>query len=452
MKLTKTLVALTALAATSVSVFATPAQKIMTKDEATKLVLQIMPRGSEHLSTSYDEDDKEFEVKFHNGGTKEKFEVKVDATLKAIEELDSETYTGFDKNAKNKIQHNVKYKPALSKEKIIALVQQTYPGAVVKKVELEKDNGFWIYDVDFKSKTIDGSLEMDPETGRTLERELDFKTSKTADIPTTLPSDELVEGIITENQAIEKIYNKLPKGSSFVGSKRIIENQVVKYELTFTYKEYHIEVTVDGRDGLVDDAEAFSTKAIDKNAPNRYENGRYVGKYSPEQIKSIALKHFPAGKVTKLQMGLSRNLWVYDVDVTLKNGDVDLLICPETGTLLALDLDVDAREIPLTPITPAKPVKPETDNKLLTESQIKALVMKLVPSGTILDIELDKEDGRWVYEVEVIDAKYEYSIEIDAKSGKTLDLDKDKRDDDDNDDDRYDHDDDDDDDDDRYDD
>lgn len=341
MKLSKILVTLTALSAITMTTLATPTSGdlLMVKDEATKLVLQMMPRGSEHISTRYDEDDKEYEVKVHNGGTKEKFEVKVDARLKAVEELDSETYVA----------------------------------------------------------------------------------------------------------AIQQIYNKLPKGSTFVGSKRVIEDQKVKYEMTFTYKAYHIEVTVDGSNGLTEDVEVFTVTEADKNAPNRYENGRYVAKYSPAQVEEIVLRHFPEGKVTEVQMSLSRNLWVYDVDVTLKNGTVDMLVCPETGAVVALDLDVKETEIPMIPVEPSTPVKPE-QNKLLTEAQVRALVMKLVPTGRIVEMELDKEDGKWVYEVEVMDSKYEYSIEIDAKTGKTLDFDQEKLDDDDDYDNDDDHDDDDDDD------
>lgn len=430
MKLRKAFVTLTALTAITVTTFAAPTQTIMTKDEATKLVLQMMPRGSEHLSTSYDTDDQEYEVKIHNGGTKEKFEVKVDAVLKSVEELDSETYVGFDEKAKNRVKKNGKYNPKLNEKEIIALVERTYPGAVVKSVELEKDNGFWIYEVEFKSTAVYGSLEMDPETGRTLERDLTFNGLSSVDKPTTLPSDEIVEGVVTENQAIQKIYNKLPKGSTFVGSKRIIESQKVKYEMTFTYKAYHIEVTVDGSNGLVDDAEVFTLQEVDKNAVNRYENGRYVAKYSPAQIEAIVLKHIPEGKVTNVQMSLSRNLWVYDVDVTLENGTMNLIVCPETGALMSLDLDMKHTEVPMVPIEPSKPVKPEVNDKLLTEAQVKALVMKLVPSGKIIEIELDKDDNKWIYEVEVIDAKYEYNIEIDAKTGKTVELDKEALDDD----------------------
>lgn len=449
MKLSKILVTLTALSAITMTTLATPTSgdPLMVKDEATKLVLQMMPRGSEHISTRYDEDDKEYEVKVHNGGTKEKFEVKVDARLKAVEELDSETYVSFDKNAKNRVKKNEKYKPKFTEKQVINLVEKTYQGAVIKEVEMEKDNGFWIYDVTFKSDKIDGSLELDPETGRVLERDLHFKAPNTSDVPTTLPSHEIVEGVVTETAAIQQIYNKLPKGSTFVGSKRVIEDQKVKYEMTFTYKAYHIEVTVDGSNGLTEDVEVFTLTEVDKNAPNRYENGRYVAKYSPAQVEEIVLRHFPEGKVTEVQMSLSRNLWVYDVDVTLKNGEVDVLICPETGAVIALDLDVKETEIPMIPVEPSTPIKPE-QNKLLTEAQVRALVMKLVPTGRIVEMELDKEDGKWVYEVEVMDSKYEYSIEIDAKTGKTLDFDQEKLDDDDDYDNDDDHDDDDDDDDD----
>lgn len=52
-----------------------------------------------------------------------------------------------------------------------------------------------------------------------------------------------------------------------------------------------------------------------------------------------------------------------------------------------------------------------------------------------LDVELDCDDGRMVYEVAFAFGKYDYEIEVDARSGDILDVDKDQEDIDDDDDD-----------------
>jgi uncharacterized membrane protein YkoI len=41
--------------------------------------------------------------------------------------------------------------------------------------------------------------------------------------------------------------------------------------------------------------------------------------------------------------------------------------------------------------------------------------------GRVLDTELEVEDGRWIYEIKLLDAKGRlYAVDIDAQSGELL--------------------------------
>lgn len=57
----------------------------------------------------------------------------------------------------------------------------------------------------------------------------------------------------------------------------------------------------------------------------------------------------------------------------------------------------------------------------ISEDQARRIALQHVPNGTIEEIELDREDGRDVYEVEVRDPDgNEHDLEIDASTGAVL--------------------------------
>lgn len=57
--------------------------------------------------------------------------------------------------------------------------------------------------------------------------------------------------------------------------------------------------------------------------------------------------------------------------------------------------------------------------KLLTKEQA-IVIAKEKAAGIVVDIELDRENNRSLYEIEIEDGKYEYDLEIDAITGEIL--------------------------------
>ena len=56
----------------------------------------------------------------------------------------------------------------------------------------------------------------------------------------------------------------------------------------------------------------------------------------------------------------------------------------------------------------------------LNHEEIKAIVKKEVPNGEVSKLELGKEDGRKVYEVEVMEGSVEKEFKIDAETGEIV--------------------------------
>lgn len=58
--------------------------------------------------------------------------------------------------------------------------------------------------------------------------------------------------------------------------------------------------------------------------------------------------------------------------------------------------------------------------EILTMSEILKRIRPEAP-GRVLDTELEREDGRWIYEIKLLDARGRlYEVEIDAHSGDLL--------------------------------
>lgn len=73
-------------------------------------------------------------------------------------------------------------------------------------------------------------------------------------------------------------------------------------------------------------------------------------------------------------------------------------------------------------------------SNLISKEEAKNIAIAKT-GGKVIEVERDSDDGRIVYEIELITANAEIEVEIDAKTGKIIDIDYDDRDDDDDDDD-----------------
>lgn len=82
-----------------------------------------------------------------------------------------------------------------------------------------------------------------------------------------------------------------------------------------------------------------------------------------------------------------------------------------------------------------EPAPTPSEPTIIGEARAKEIALARTGGGTVVDIELDWDDGTPEYEIEIIGNGYEYEIEIDGYTGKILDFDRDELDDDDDDDD-----------------
>ena len=131
---------------------------------------------------------------------------------------------------------------------------------------------------------------------------------------------------------------------------------------------------------------------------------------------------------------------VWDVEFRAGDWDYDYTVHAGSGEILKQERDYEPQKRTETEAKPAEPsaVKPTepvipapqtpTVEKLTAEAAEEIALAHAGLSRTAvrgLRTELDRDDGRTVYEIEFRDGAVEYEYEIDAQSGNVLDWDRD---------------------------
>lgn len=143
-----------------------------------------------------------------------------------------------------------------------------------------------------------------------------------------------------------------------------------------------------------------------------------------EQAKNAALNHagVKAGDAIFVKAGLD---WDdgrvhYEVEFYAGNTEYDYDIDATSGAVLSYDREWDDFSLKGSGSSTA------TQDDLITEAKAKEIALAKAPAGTtVVKCELDRDDGRYVYEVEMRNGNMEYDCDINAVTGVIIDWDAD---------------------------
>ena len=142
------------------------------------------------------------------------------------------------------------------------------------------------------------------------------------------------------------------------------------------------------------------------------DDASYIGE---SKAKELALKHagLSGKEVSFLQLKLD---WddgraVYEVEFYSGSREYDYEIDAVTGAVVDFDSDIEDYTIPSAP----------SDSKdYISREKAQKLAQDKAPKATLIQLELDVDDGRAVYEGELREGSMEYEFEIDAVTGSFL--------------------------------
>ena len=171
------------------------------------------------------------------------------------------------------------------------------------------------------------------------------------------------------------------------------------------------------------DIENFTRPASGQGTQSTAQSGTDIG---AEKAKSIALEHagISAADADYLYAQLDRDdgLRIYDVEFFSGSREYDYEIDAATGTILSFDYDAERSFASSSTGSTAS-----ASGSYLSEARIKEIVEEAAgTTGTFYELELDRDDGRVVYEGTMRSGWTEYEFEVDASTGRILDWDVDR--------------------------
>ncbi len=217
---------------------------------------------------------------------------------------------------------------------------------------------------------------------------------------------------------------------TFLGTELASRDGVEYYLVSFTSGDSRYESQVDALSGVVIQSESMP---LTQSASAPAE-----ASITAEDAKAKALAHagLSSGSVTFVKAELDRDdgRLVYDVEFyTADYKEYDYEIDAATGEVVSYDYDVENYAPAATSGKTASGSQSASAGASISaeDAKAKALAHAGLSSGsvTFVKAELDRDDGRLVYDVEFYTADYkEYDYEIDAATGEVVSYDYDAED------------------------
>ena len=350
----------------SICAVAAPSASI-TPDEAKQAALDHAQLTAEQViftqaKLDYDDGRAVYDIEFYSGN--KEYDYEIDANSGKVLE--------FDYDIENFDISSVQVKLSLDEAKAVALknAKLSENDVVFTKAKLDYDDGRAVYDIEFYSGNKEYDYEIDANTGKILDRDIEYKVSFFS--------------------RIVDFFKNMFSGKSG----------------TVSTPPAAADVTV----------EATSTASQEKPAASN--------RITLEEAKKVALDDakLTAADVTftKAKLDYDDGRAVYDIEFYSGAKEYDYEIDAATGRILEKDIDrnddVNA------------PTEGQDSQTYITAEQAKAAALSAAGFSASevrgLKVEFDFDDGRAVYEVEFKKGIFEYDYDIDAVSGKVLKAEK----------------------------
>ncbi|WP_096186844.1 PepSY domain-containing protein [Evansella halocellulosilytica] len=185
---------------------------------------------------------------------------------------------------------------------------------------------------------------------------------------------------------------------------------------------YEVEIKYNGDDyDFIIDAHSGEIIEIDDDllkTPLRDEMN-----VSVEQAKEIALETVPEGKIKEVELERKRGSYVYEIEMKYRGDDGDIYIDATTGDMLKIEDDLlkklDKEQRSSAEGNKAKTEKSSKDERISRE-EAGEIALNYIGEGYIDEIELEKEKGHLVYEVEIEYSDDDVDVYVDAYTGEVV--------------------------------
>lgn len=238
-------------------------------------------------------------------------------------------------------------------------------------------------------------------------------------INTPQPTD--VSGRITEQDAKQIALDHAGVAEGDTQRLRVkldYDDGVQEYEVTFYVGNREYDYDIDAATGTI---RSFDSEIEDDysiaSAPSAAPAASSSSTITEAEAKQIALNHagISESETERMRVKLGRDDGVqeYEVNFYVGNREYDYDINAATGEIRSYDSEIDDDYVSST----------EAAGAAISEDEARATVVARVSGASASDVRLylERDDGRMVYEGELIYNGTEYEFQIDATTGDVLD-------------------------------
>jgi len=250
--------------------------------------------------------------------------------------------------------------PKLTKNDIEQLVTNQYPGTI-KELELEKSHNNYVYEVEIESDGKLYELDLDGNTGEILNLE-----------ESNLEKDEMVLEDANKEDGLE-------------------DHDVEKED----------------KDEVTPPEEKEDKNEVNSNTEREekdYDKNNQHKLLDPKEAIDIALNKFQ-GTVKEIQLDSDNGRLLYEIEVISNHVEMEFEIDAHTGKILEEDRGKTKKNYDKLSVISAKDALDIAFSKF---------------SGTLIELELEEDDGFLIYEIEIKSGREEAEIEINAYTGEVL--------------------------------
>ena len=304
---------------------------------------------------------------------------------------------------------------------------------------LDFDDGIWVYEVEFVVGNTEYEYEINAITGEIIKFETELDDDPHGAPPVTeRPTQQPGSNFLSEDEIRAIVFNHAGVNANDVREFEIElddEHGIWVYEVEFKAGNIEYDYVVNAVTGEIiksetevdDDPTAAPGTPRPTAQPTQQPGSEFL---SEDEIRAIVFNHagVNANDVREFEIELDDEdgIWVYEVDFKAGSIEYDYVVNAVTGAIIRVEteIDDDPTAAPGTPRPTAQPTQ-QPGSELLSEDEIRAIVFSHagVNANDVreFEIELDDEDGIWVYEVEFESGRHEYSYEVNALTGEIID-------------------------------
>ncbi|MHC8514625.1 PepSY domain-containing protein [Sporosarcina sp. ITBMC105] len=292
-------------------------------------------------------------------------------------------------------------------------------GGVVTEIELDEENGRFVYEVDAVAKGIEYDLIVDA-------------LSKEVVVVESSSDTKWTDKMITEEQAVTIAKGKVDAVVKDIELEKDHNRFYYDIEMEDDAFEYDVEVNA-----ITGEVVKFEKEALDDD---EYVQSEKL--LTKEEALAIAKKK-ANGTVEKIELDSDDNRKVYEIEINDNEFEYEIELDAATGEVLSFEKErfktfkneatakVKTTEndvnhtLKVVETAPKAQVKAEKSQPVaktkLTKEQVMSIA-KQKATGVVTEFELDGN----VYEIEMEDGDIEYELEIDAYTGAILSFEKDE--------------------------